>query len=121
MDGQISTLVGTKDSTYSSLIRRPKNAVSFRLSYDMSDKWKLSMLNQWIDARTDYVYDDETFAVVAKTLNAYLWTDLQATYQLNTKFRLGFVLKNVFNHEIMELYGYNGQIRNGQFNLEMKF
>lgn len=121
MDGQISTIVGGKDSTYSSLIRRPKNTVSFRLSYDYTEKWKFSILNQWIDARTDYVYDDETFEVVAKTLNAYLWTDLQATYQLNKKFRLGFVLKNVFDHAIVELYGYNGQIRNGQFNLEMKF
>jgi vitamin B12 transporter len=121
LTGQISTLVGSKDSTYSSLIRRPKHNVSFRITYQWSQKWRLSLLNQWIDTRMDYVYDDQTFAVVAKSLNAYLWTDLQVSFQWNKKCRLGFLLKNVFNQEIEELYGYNGQIRNWQLNVGFRF
>jgi outer membrane cobalamin receptor len=103
------------------LIRRPKHNVSFKLSYQFSEKWRFSLLNQWIDTRTDYVYDDQTFAVVPKLLRAYLWTDLQISYELNKKCRLGFLLKNVFNQEIEELYGYNGQMRNWQFNIGYTF
>ena len=121
LEGQISSLVGTKDSTYSSLIRRPKHNVSFKLSYQFSEKWRFSLLNQWIDTRTDYVYDDQTFAVVPKLLRAYFWTDLQISYELNKKCRLGLLLKNVFNQEIEELYGYNGQMRNWQFNIRYTF
>lgn len=121
LDGQISTKVGSQDSTYSSLIRRPRHNVSFKLTYHFSEKWRLSLLNQWVDTRTDYVYDDQTFAVVPKSLSAYLWTDLQISYQLNKKCRLGFLLKNVFNQELEELYGYNGQMRNWQLNVGYRF
>jgi outer membrane cobalamin receptor len=121
LDGSISTRVGGRDSTYSSLIRRPRHTVSWRLTYQHNARWKMALSNQWLDDRTDYVYDEKVFSVVAKNLASYYWTDCQWFYQVNSNVGLGLLVKNVFNQKIQELYGYNGQNRNVQINLNFRF
>jgi vitamin B12 transporter len=121
LNGSVSTRVGGKDSTYSSLIRRPRHTVSWRLTYQYNARWKMALSNQWLDDRTDYVYDEKVFSVVAKNLDAYYWTDWQLFYQVSGKVGLGLLVKNVFNRKIQELYGYNGQNRNVQINLDFRF
>jgi outer membrane cobalamin receptor len=54
-------------------------------------------------------------------LDAYYWTDWQLFYQVSGKVGLGLLVKNVFNRKIQELYGYNGQNRNVQINLDFRF
>lgn len=121
LTGTVSSNIGGKDSTYSSLIRRPKNTITWNVTYAFHEKWKLSMMNQWLDSRTDYVYDEQVYTVVAKQLEAYYWMDLQAFYQASKNVQIGVVLKNVWNQKIAELYGYNGQMRNTQVNLSIRF
>jgi vitamin B12 transporter len=121
LNGSVSTRVGGKDSTYSSLIRRPRHTVSWRLTYQYNANWKMTLSNQWLGDRTDYVYDEKVFSVVAKNLDAYYWTDWQLFYQMSGKVGLGLLVKNVFNRKIQELYGYNGQNRNVQINLDFRF
>jgi outer membrane cobalamin receptor len=81
----------------------------------------MTLSNQWLGDRTDYVYDEKVFSVVAKNLDAYYWTDWQLFYQVSGKVGLGLLVKNVFNRKIQELYGYNGQNRNVQINLDFRF
>jgi vitamin B12 transporter len=117
LTGSITNKIAGKDTIYNSLIRRPKNAVTWRISYSINQFLKISLMNQWLDSRLDYVYDEKIFSVVPKDLAAYLWTDLQMMYQVSSKVRIGMILKNAFDQKIDELYGYTGQRRNLQMTL----
>jgi vitamin B12 transporter len=121
LTGTITNKIGGKDSVYSSLIRRPQNFISWRLSYSINRFWKISVMNQWLDARVDYVYDEQLFAVVPKNLSAYWWTDMQISFLVSPKVKIGMILKNVFDEKITELYGYTGQRRNLQVNMGINF
>ncbi|MFL0206018.1 TonB-dependent receptor [Aquirufa sp. 2-AUSEE-184A6] len=106
-----------RDSTYSSLIRRPSNAWNLSLQYKLHAKWSVGMNNQYVGQRTDYFYDESSYSVQANPMDAYLWTDLSIHYQINKNWKLSGMLKNALNQEILEITGYSGQPRNVQISL----
>jgi len=106
-----------RDSTYSSLIRRPSNAWNLSLQYKLHTKWSVVMNNQYVGQRTDYFYDESSYSVKANPMDGYLWTDLSINYQINRKWKLSGMLKNALNQEITEITGYRGQPRNLQISL----
>ncbi len=110
-----------RDSTYSSLIRRPSNAWNLSLQYKIHTKWSMGMNNQYVGQRTDYFYDESSYSVKANPMNGYLWTDLSINYQINRKWKLSGMLKNALNQEITEITGYSGQPRNLQISLMGNF
>jgi vitamin B12 transporter len=110
-----------RDSTYSSLIRRPSNACNLSLQYKFHSKWSVGMNNQYVGQRTDYFYDDSSYSVKANPMDAYLWTDLSIHYQINKNWKLSGMLKNALNQEILEITGYSGQPRNVQISLMGNF
>ncbi|MCL9968028.1 MAG: TonB-dependent receptor [Aquirufa antheringensis] len=106
-----------RDSTYSSLIRRPTNAWNLYLQAKLANKWSIGLSNQFVGQRTDYFYDESTYSVQPNPMAAYIWTDISVHYQINTKWKVSAVLKNALNQEIMEITGYSGQPRNLQISL----
>jgi vitamin B12 transporter len=106
-----------RDSTYSSLIRRPSNAWNLSLQYKLHKKWSVGMNNQYVGQRTDYFYDESSYSVKANPMDGYLWTDLSLHYQINRNWKLSGILKNALNQEITEITGYSGQPRNVQISL----
>ena len=106
-----------RDSTYSSLIRRPANGWNLNLRANLSKKWSLGLSNQYVGQRTDYFYDESSYSVKANPMEAYLWTDISLKYQINQKWTISALLKNALNQEITEITGYSGQPRNGQISL----
>jgi vitamin B12 transporter len=110
-----------RDSTYSSLIRRPSNAWNLNLQAKISKKWSAGLTNQYVGQRTDYFYDESSYSVKANPMSAYLWTDVSVYYQVNSKWKISALLKNAFNQEITEITGYSGQPRNGQITLSGSF
>ncbi len=106
-----------RDSTYSSLIRRPSNTWNLSLQYKLHAKWSMGMNNQYVGQRTDYFYDESSYSVKANPMDAYLWTDLSIHYQINKNWKLSGMLKNALNQEILEITGYSGQPRNVQISL----
>jgi vitamin B12 transporter len=106
-----------RDSTYSSLIRRPSNAWNLNLQAKISKKWSAGLTNQYVGQRTDYFYDESSYSVKANPMEAYLWTDVSVHYQINSKWKISALLKNAFNQEITEITGYSGQPRNVQISL----
>ncbi len=106
-----------RDSTYSSLIRRPSNAWNLNLQAKISKKWSAGLTNQYVGQRTDYFYDESSYSVKANPMSAYLWTDVSVSYQVNSKWKISALLKNVLNQEITEITGYSGQPRNFQISL----
>lgn len=114
LDGQMFNRVNGKDSTYSSLIRRPKHQLALRLNQVLTKKWTASAFVQYIGDRLDYYYDDASYQTKGVTLKGYVWTELQSSYALTAKWRVQVLLKNVLNQAPVELYGYSGQPRNVQ-------
>ena len=106
-----------RDSTYSSLIRRPSNAWNLNLQAKISKKWSAGLTNQYVGQRTDYFYDESSYSVKANPMFAYLWTDVSVYYQINSKWKISALLKNALNQEITEITGYGGQPRNFQISL----
>ena len=106
-----------RDSTYSSLIRRPSNAWNLNLQAKISKKWSAGLTNQYVGQRTDYFYDESSYSVKANPMSAYLWTDVSVYYQVNSKWKISALLKNALNQEITEITGYSGQPRNFQISL----
>jgi vitamin B12 transporter len=106
-----------RDSTYSSLIRRPSHAWNVSLQAKLSKKWSAGLTNQYVGQRTDYFYDESSYSVKANPLSDYLWTDISVHYQINAQWKLSGMLKNALNQEITEITGYSGQPRNLQISL----
>ncbi|MEY4309608.1 MAG: hypothetical protein RL422_1811 [Bacteroidota bacterium] len=106
-----------RDSTYSSLIRRPTNAWNLYLQGKLTNKWSVGLSNQFVGQRTDYFYDESTYSVQPNPMSAYIWTDISIHYQINSQWKVSALLKNALNQEIMEITGYSGQPRNLQISL----
>lgn len=110
-----------RDSTYSSLIRRPTNAWNLHLQAKLTNKWSVGVTNQFVGQRTDYFYDESTYSVQPNPMNSYIWTDISVHFQFNKNWKLTGVLKNALNQEITEITGYSGQPRNVQISLMGNF
>ncbi|MEN9386629.1 MAG: hypothetical protein RLZZ185_1370, partial [Bacteroidota bacterium] len=121
LDGTMMNRVNGKDSTYSSLIRRPKHQLSLRISQHISPKLSFSAYAQYVGDRLDYYFDNATYQTKEVVLDGYVWTELQSSYALSAKWRVQVLLKNVLNQAPVELYGYSGQPRNMQISLLGKF
>lgn len=121
LDGKMQQRMNGIDTTYSSLIRRPKHQGSLRLNQTISKKWSASVYAQYIGNRPDYYYDDASFQTKEVNLKAYSWTELQVSYALNSPWRIQLLWKNVLNQTSEELYGYSGQPSNLQLSLFGRF
>jgi len=121
LSGTMQNKFDGKDSTYSSLIRRPSNQWQARLIYKANSKLNVSFMAQFVGERKDYFYDESTYATVPKILKSYLWTELQIGYQMTRNLNASLMVKNLLGQEIVELYGYTGQSKNVQASLFWKF
>jgi vitamin B12 transporter len=121
LSGTMFNKVAGKDSTYSSLIRRPTNQLQARVIFNANSKLNFSFMAQFVGERKDYFYDESTYLTVPKVLKNYLWTELQVGYQISKNLNASLMVKNLLGQEIVELYGYSGQGRNIQASLFWKF
>ncbi|RXK49684.1 TonB-dependent receptor plug domain-containing protein [Aquirufa rosea] len=119
LDGNLTNKIGGKDSTYSSLIRRPAHAIALNLGLQISPSWQVSWLHHWQARRVDMVYDEALFSVVSKDLSAYLWSEIQSSYQLNRHVQMNLLIKNLYHQKFVESYGYSTQPFN--FLLALKY
>ncbi len=109
LDGNLTNKIAGKDSTYSSLIRRPAHSVVLNLSYQINAKWQVSWMHHWQAKRTDFVYDEASFSVVSKQLKPYVWSELQSSYQISKQLQFNLLIKNLYNQTFVESYGYSTQ------------
>lgn len=121
LNGTMLNKIGGKDSTYSSLIRRPTNQLQARVIFRVNAKLNFSLMAQFVGERKDYFYDESIYSTVPKVLKRYLWTELQVGYQISKNLNASIMVKNLLGQEIVELYGYTGQSRNVQASILWKF
>ena len=121
LNGTMFNKFDGKDSTYSSLIRRPTNQLQARVIFNANSKLNFSFMAQFVGERKDYFYDESTYSTLPKVLNNYLWTELQGGYQISKNLNASLMVKNLLGQEVVELYGYTSQSRNVQASLFWKF
>ena len=121
LNGTMLNKIDGKDSTYSSLIRRPTSQLQARVIFRAHAKLNFSMMAQFVGERKDYFYDESIYSTVPKVLKSYLWTEWQVAYQISQNLNTSLMVKNLLGQEIVELYGYTGQSRNIQASLLWKF
>ncbi len=121
LSGTMQNKFDGKDSTYSSLIRRPTNQLQARLIFKAHSKFNISFMGQFVGERKDYFYDESIYSTVPKILKSYLWTELQLGYQMTKNLNASLMIKNLLGQDVIELFGYSGQGRNIQASLYWKF
>ncbi len=121
LSGTMQNKFDGKDSTYSSLIRRPTNQLQARLIFKAHSKLNISFMGQFVGERKDYFYDESIYSTVPKILKSYLWTELQLGYQMTKNLNASLMVKNLLGQDVIELFGYSSQGRNIQASLLWKF
>lgn len=111
-----------KDSSYFSLLRRPKNSINLTAGYQITKQWYTNVNMQWRDKRSDiyYTYDPITYAAINIPINlkSYLLFNIYTSYSFS-KYCKAFVdIKNIFNTTYKEVYGYNTLGTNAQGGLQ---
>jgi len=106
--GRITTLQGGKDTTYFNLLRRPKSTLTFSVGTQVTHALYLNLNFNSIGDRSDVYFDPVTFASRPVTLNSYVLVNFYAEYGLAGN-RLKFFadLRNVFDEQYSDIYGYN--------------
>ena len=107
LDGNITTMVNGRDTTYFNLIRRPKSSFGASLSGNINKQFYASLGVTANGERTDITYD-QFFNQVEVKLKSQILVNFYAHYNFR-KERLKFFvdLHNITNTKYTEVYGFN--------------
>ncbi|MCC5942191.1 MAG: TonB-dependent receptor [Balneolaceae bacterium] len=110
VDGEITT-IGDDGSqlTQGNLIRRPKHSTGIQAGVAVTDQFYIRVDGEYNGERQDLFFNPaNNFAQEDITLDAYTLVNLYAEYKLkNNRFTLFGDVKNLFNTDFTEVYGFN--------------
>ncbi len=114
VDGNINTKKSNgKDTSYSNLLRRPKNSLGINLSTKFSKNLSVTTNLNWFGPRSDAYYNSTTFKTDYVTLTGYALLDVYVEYAFNKHNLKAFVnARNITNTSFTEISGYNTLGRN---------
>ena len=110
IDGEITTFdADGNERTQSNLIRRPKQSTGIHAGVAVSDQLYIRIDGEYNGERQDLYFNPENnFAQEDITLDAYTLVNLYAEYKLyNGRFTVFGDVKNLFNTDFTEVYGFN--------------
>ena len=108
VNGNVTTISGTKDTSYYNLIRRPKHSFVVNVGYQPIKNLFVSVNLKTFSKRTDLFFDPVTYEQITVELNAYALLDIYAEYKfLNGKLKFFADAKNITNSKYTEVYGFN--------------
>ncbi len=96
------------DTTYSYLLRRPKNNFNITAGYQFSKSFFVSISGKSVSKRYDVGGYDANFNPLPDVvLNAYFLLGAYAEYKLNAKIKCFVDLQNITNKKFFDVRGYN--------------
>ena len=110
--GEITQSLGSKDTTFNNLIRRPKHSVNLFAGYQASKNLFVSTSFQVFSKRDDIFYNPANFySPEPKVLDAYSLWNVYAEYALsNSRLKFFLDVKNLLDKDdYYEVYGFNVQ------------
>ncbi len=108
LTGVIQQTRNGKDTSYFNLIRRPKNAITAMVGYQVTNKFYISATFQSFGNRTDLFFAPPTYKSTEVDLKAYALLNVYAEYKLcKNRINLFADVKNLTNSSYTEVYGFN--------------
>ncbi|WP_276499925.1 TonB-dependent receptor plug domain-containing protein [Terrimonas pollutisoli] len=109
-DGEVTTNIAGKDTSYFNLLRRPKHSFGINVGYQVTPKLFVSTNLYNYSKRTDIYFDMITYDQVPVILKKYLLWSAYAEYAVVTnRLKLFVDFKNITNADYEEVYGYSTQ------------
>lgn len=106
--GKITTKQNGKDTTYFNLLRRPKSSFNFFAGSQIIKSLYLNIQLNAVGERKDVYFDPVTFKAQNITLKNYILVNFYAEYGfVNNRLKVFADLRNLFNEEYSDIYGYN--------------
>ncbi|RYY89981.1 MAG: TonB-dependent receptor [Chitinophagaceae bacterium] len=105
-DGEVTTKVGSRDTTVFNLYRRPKQNLALSLGLHFGPFTASAQLNAVGDVQDQY-FDNTSFTTKTVTLKNYALLNLYAEYAVRSGLRLFVDARNVTGAKYQEIYGYS--------------
>lgn len=108
--GELSTVDASgNDVQRDNLIRRPAHSVGVNAGYNVSEAILVRIDGEYNSERTDLFFNPENFyASEEVTLDSYTLVNLYAEYKLlNNQLALFSEIRNLFDTDFTEIYGFN--------------
>lgn len=110
VDGEVTTQVNDKDTTYSNLVRRPNHSGGLNIGYQVLRNVFVSTNIRHIGSRNDLYYAPGAWTATNEPLAAYTIWDMYAEYRFSDKGRLFVNANNITNNrKYEEIKGYSVQ------------
>jgi len=108
VDGEITTKQSGKDTTYFNLIRRPKTILNISLGSQVTKELFLSTQFNAVGSRKDIYFDPVTFLAQDINLKNYVLVNFYVEYRFyKGRLKLFADIRNVFDEDYFDIYGYN--------------
>lgn len=117
LDGQITTRVGSRDTTFNNLFRRPKTLLNMATGYQVTPNLFGRVATRSVSQRNDQYYNDQIFATQTVILSPYTTIDLFAEYRVGKTLRVQGDIQNLFNQSYSDAYGYSTRRRTATIGL----
>ena len=89
------------------ILRQPKHQFQLGMQFKAFDELRIDINNTWLGKRDDIYFDFTSFENKEVELDAFLLTNLVFHYQMMESLKLFWEIRNVFDVEYQELYGYS--------------
>jgi len=109
LDGELTTLEDGGEVTSDNLIRRPTHSIGFRTAVLPVKSLSVRLNGEYNGERNDLYFNPANgFAAEDVKLDPYLLVNMYADYSLfNERMSLFIDIKNLFDSDFTEVYGYN--------------
>ena len=121
LQGAITTKVGTKDTTYNNLYRRPKSIFNVGIGYQVLDNLYISSNIRNVGERTDRFFNNDTYKTETVILEGYSTIDFYAEYKFTKTIKAYVDAKNLTDTSYTDIYGYNTRRFNFMAGLSVEF
>ena len=107
VDGEITTKVGGKDTTFFNLYRRPKQSLALTLGSQVGKSLYLSAQLNSVGKSLDLTFPPPTYAQTEVTLRSYVLINLYGEYAVvKNRLKVFADVRNVTGERYNEVYGY---------------
>jgi vitamin B12 transporter len=106
-NGNITTIQGTKDTSYFNLLRRPRHQLNLSIGSQVTRSLYVSTQFNTVGSRADVFFDDN-FRRQNVNLAAYTLVNFYAEYGFcNNRLKIFADLRNLLNERYSDIFGYN--------------
>ena len=107
VDGEVTTKLNGKDTSYFNLVRRPKHRMGANIGYQLNSNLFVSTNLGYAGKRDDLYFNPVTFNNDAVSLDSYTLWDAYAEYSLiKKKLNLFAEVNNILDTDYYEVYGF---------------